>query len=174
MEVRQAQLDLNTDRVNLLRQETTLLNAKSDFNQLLVRPLDEDYAVEDTIPIKPVGDLPSLRDQALAGNTLLRIAEQEQAIANIQIREIRSEWLPSLSATTGYTYSDLTAEAGFLLSNQGTDFTYGLTLNLGLFEGFNRRRRLSNATIRKSNASLLSRISKAKSKHAYPAPTRIL
>ena len=155
LEVRQAQLDLNTDRINLLRQETTLLNAKSDFNQLLVLELDQEYAVEDTIPLEPIGDLVRLREEALANNTLLRIAEQDRAIASIEIREIRAEWFPSLTANTGYTYSDLTAEAGFLLSNQGTDFTYGLTLNLGLFEGFNRRRRMSNATVRESNAALV-------------------
>ena len=155
LEVRQAQLDLNADRVNVLRQETMLLNAKSDFNQLLVRPIGEDYAVEDTIPIEQIGDLSELHETALAKNTLLRISEEEQTIAQIQIKEIRSEWLPSLTATTGYAYSDLTAEAGFLLSNQGTDFTYGLSLNLGLFDGFNRRRRLSNATVRRNNASLV-------------------
>lgn len=155
LEVRQAQLDLNTDRINLLRQETTLSNAKFDFNQLLVLQLDQDYAVEDTIPIAPIGDLVGLREEALHGNTLLRIAEQDRAIAAIEMREIRSEWFPIITANTGYTYSDLTAESGFLLSNQGTDFTYGLTLNLGLFDGFNRRRRLTNAVVRENNASIV-------------------
>ncbi|MBX2820856.1 MAG: TolC family protein [Rhodothermaceae bacterium] len=155
LEVRQAQLDLNTDRVNLLRQETTLSNAKASFNQLLVRPLNLDYAVEDTIPVGPIEALDVLNNQALAQNSLLRISEKDRMIAGIQIREIKSEWLPSLSASTGYNYSDLSAESGFLLSNQSTDFTYGLSLNLGLFDGFNRRRRLSNAMIRQSNADLV-------------------
>ena len=151
LEVRQAQLDLNTDRVNLLRQETTLENAKADFNQLLVRPIDAVYAVEDTIPIEQFSDIEVLYQEALARNTLLQIAEKEQAI---EMREIRTEWFPTLTATTGYTYSDLSAESGFLLVNKGSDFTYGFTLNLGLFDGFNRRRRLSNATVRQSNARL--------------------
>ena len=155
LEVRQAQLDLNTDRVNLLRQETTLSNAKASFNQLLVRPLNLEYAVEDTIPVGVIEDIDVLTSQALAQNSLLRISEKDRMIAGIQIREIRSEWFPSLSATTGYNYSDLSAESGFLLSNTSTDFTYGLSLNLGLFDGFNRRRRLSNAMIRQSNAELV-------------------
>ena len=155
LEVRQAQLDLNTDRVNLLRQETTLLNAKSDFNQLLVRPLDQDYMVEDTIPVTPAGDLQTLNQQALAQNVLLQIAERESNITRIEMREIRAEWFPTLTANSGYNYSDLTAESGFLLSNESTDFTYGLTVNLDLFDGFNRRRRLSTAAIRLSNTELV-------------------
>ena len=154
LEVRQAQLDLNTDRINLLRQETALINSKATFNQLLVQPLDLDYMVEDTIIIDTRYSLGTLQETALARNTLLHIAEQERAIASIEIREIRSEWLPSLDANTGVNYSDLTAESGFLLSNQSTDFTYGLTLNLGLFDGFNRRRRVENATVRLNNAEL--------------------
>ncbi len=155
LEVRQARFDLNTDRVNILRQETTLINAKSNFNQLLVRPLDLDYTVQDTIPVDPVDPVEALYERALERNTLLQIAEQERAIAAILIRENRADWLPTIDANAGYAYSDLTAESGFLLSNQGTDFTYGLTLNLGLFDGFNRRRRVENATVRLRNAELV-------------------
>ena len=155
LEVRQAQLDLNTDRVSLLRQETSLTNGKANFNQFLARPIDLNYAVEDSIPLASVTAQESLIEMALAQNTLLRIAEQEQHIAALEIREIRSEWFPTLDANTGLTYSDLTAESGFLLSNQSTDFTYGLTLNMNLFDGFNRRRRAENAMVRQRNAELV-------------------
>ena len=155
LEVRQAQLDLNTDRINLLRQETSLTNGKATFNQLLARPLDLNYAVEDSIPLSAIAAQEALLELALAQNTLLQIAEQERSIAVIEIREVRADWFPTLEANTGLTYSDLTAEAGFLLSNQSTDFTYGLTLNMNLFDGFNRKRRVENALIRQRNAELV-------------------
>ena len=155
LEVRQAQLDLNTDRISLLRQETSLTNGKATFNQLLARSLDLDYAVADSIPLASIDSQELLRELALSRNTLLRIAEQEKSIAGIEIREIRSEWFPTLDANTGLNYSDLTAESGFLLSNQSTDFTYGLTLNMNLFDGFNRRRRVENALVRQRNAELV-------------------
>ena len=91
LEVRQARLDLNTDRAALLRQETTYLNAKATFNQLLVRPLALDYTVEDSIVIALAISREQLVEEALARNASINFAEQELTIAGHELREIRAE-----------------------------------------------------------------------------------
>ncbi len=155
LEVRQARLDLNTDRAALLRQQTALLTIKADFNQLLVRPLALDYTVVDSIDVGMMLPETLLLEETLARNATLQLARQAQSIARIEIREIRAEALPSVDLTAGLNYSDLSAEAGFLLNNRTDDVTYGVSLNLNIFDGFNRRRRVENAQIRLRNAELV-------------------
>lgn len=155
LEVRQARLDLNTDRAATLRQETFLINTKSAFNQLLVRPLSLEYTVEDSINVAMNLPQAILLTEAESRNVTLKIAEQEKMVSALEIKEIRGERFPSLSLNAGLNYADLTAESGFLLSNRSDDFSYGLSLNFNIFDGFNHRRRLNNATIRLQNAELL-------------------
>lgn len=154
LEVRQARLDLNTDRAALLRQETALVNAKADFNQLLVRPLALDYTVTDSIDITMTVPMATLLAEAEERNAALQLAEQERSVAALTLREIRAERFPSLDFSAGLNYSNLDAESGFLLSNRSDDVTYGLSVNFDVFNGFNRRRRAQNASVRIRNAEL--------------------
>ena len=77
-----------------------------------------------------------------------RIAEWER-------QEVRSERLPTLDASLGYGYARSESESGFLQSSRSYDLTYGLTLSFDVFDGFNRRRRLENASVRQRNAELI-------------------
>ena len=154
LEVRQARLDLNADRAALLRQETTLVNTKAAFNQLLVRPLDLNYTVADSIDVAMGITRAALLEGATASNTVIQAAEQEREISALTLKEIRAERLPTLDLSAGYNYSDLSAETGFLLANRSTDFTYGATLGFDIFDGFDRRRRAENAAVRIRNAEL--------------------
>ncbi len=154
LEVRQARLDLNTDRAALLRQQTALVNAKAAFNQLLVRPLSLDYTVVDSVEIAMDIAVETLLAEAMAQNAALQVAEQERAVAALTLREIRAERLPTIDLSAGLNYANLEAEAGFLLSNRSDDLTYGLTVNFDLFDGFNRRRRAQNAAVDIRNADL--------------------
>ncbi|MEZ4701468.1 MAG: TolC family protein [Rhodothermales bacterium] len=155
LEVRQARLDLNADRASVLRQRTALVNARADFNQLLVRPLSLDYTVVDSIALDPPVARDTLEAESLGRNKTLMVARMARQVALIQSREVLSEWLPSVDVNAGLNYSNLNAEAGFLLSNESKDITYGISLNMNLFDGMNRRRRAQNAEIRLRNADLV-------------------
>ncbi|MDZ4698700.1 MAG: TolC family protein [Rhodothermales bacterium] len=155
LEVRQARLDLNADRAAVLRQRTALVNARADFNQLLVRPLALDYAVVDSIELVLPLDEEVLERESLERNSALALAEQTRYVAQVQLRELRAEWMPTVGVNAGLNYSDLNAETGFLLANETNDFTYGATLSLNLFDGMNRRRRGENALIQLKNAELI-------------------
>lgn len=154
LEVRQARLDLNTDRAALLRQESALVVTKAAFNQLLVRPLDLTYTVADSIDVTMGLSQAALLEEATASNTAVQATERAREVASLELHEIRAERLPTLDLSAGYNYSDLTAETGFLLANRSNDFSYGATLGFNLFDGFDRRRRAENATVRIRNAEL--------------------
>lgn len=155
LEVRQALVDLNTDRASVLRQEAELASTKAVLNQLLARDdVTTAYMVSEAIGIDTTLTLGSLQTTALQQNPALREARRTIRVAEAERREIRSEYLPSLDATLSYGYSDLTNESGFFRSSNSYDFQYGLSITYDLFEGLNRRRRAQNASIRARNAEL--------------------
>ncbi len=154
LEVRQARVDLNADRAALLRQQVAFTNEKMFFNQLLARPAATPFAVADTIALDPALSFDALRSAARVQNRALEAARQDQQVAALSIREIRSERFPSVNLTAGYGYSNLNAQSGFVSTNRSLDLTYGLSLSYDLFDGFDRRRRAQNATVALANAEL--------------------
>jgi len=154
LEVRQARVDRNADRALLLRQEVALDNARAAFNQLLARPVDQDFVAADTLLLDTVLSLEALRETALGFNRTLLLAEQDRSVALLSLREIQAERFPSINFNLGYQFSKLEAESGFLVSNRSFDFNYGLALSYSLFDGFNRRRRAENTRLRINNTEI--------------------
>ncbi len=154
LEVRRAQVDLNADLAALLRQEIAFTAARANFNQLLGREGSLDFRVADTLHIDRSLDMDALRGLAPQMNRELRVARQARETAYLSRKEVRSEWLPTISLQAGYAFTDLTRELG-LAGTRPPGFNYGLTATWGVFEGFNRRRRLENATLRLRNSELM-------------------
>lgn len=154
LEVRQARVDLNTDRAAMLRQETTLAQAKADFNQLLVRPVEAAFTVEPELVVDATLALDALQATALQHNPALQQAEFARTAVALERRAIAAERFPRLDLSLGYGYSNVDAGSGFLVASRSLDFTYGASLTHDLFDGFDRRRRAQNAQIREESAAL--------------------
>jgi outer membrane protein TolC len=154
LQVRQAQVDLNADSAQVLRQEVELANAKSRLNQLLGRSDEADtrYAVSSTIAVDEGLDYAALRDTAVQESPALAQAQEALRSAQAEQREVRSDFFPKIDLTTGVNYSQLDSESGFVQQSNTTDITYGVSLTFDLFDGFNRWRRQQNAEIRTTNA----------------------
>lgn len=155
LEVRQAQVDLNADRSALLRQESALESAKADLNRVRGRrttatnfTVDIAIDIDDTlVPEQLRQSLERTNPVLLQARSALRAAEQEH-------QAIRAERLPSLDASIGYGVSRTDSESGFLIQSTSYDLTYGLSLQLPIFTGFERQRRRQNAQVRIRNAEL--------------------
>ncbi len=154
LEVRRARVDLNADRAELLRQEVELANAKASFKRLLARDGDFDFTVADTIVIDRSLTLEAVRLQALQNNRTLAVATQARETAELVKAEARAERLPTIGLTAGYAFNDLTSELG-LPSGRPPGLNYGISASWGIFDGFNRRRRLQNADIALRNSQLV-------------------
>ena len=154
--VRQARVDLNADSAAVLRQQTELVTAKSRLNQLLGRSGDASvrYAVASSIDVDTSLGYRPLQQAALQKSPALEQARQASQAAQAATREARADFFPSVDLTAGYGYSQLDAESGFLQERTSTDFTYGVSLSLELFDGLTRWREAQNAEIRATNARL--------------------
>ncbi|HKL89252.1 MAG TPA: TolC family protein, partial [Salinibacter sp.] len=154
--VRRARVDLNADSAAVLRQQTTLSNAKSQLNQLLGRSEEAStrYAVTSTIEVDTTLRYPSLQGTAFQESPALAQAREALRVAQAEQRELRADFFPTVDVTAGLGYSQLDAESGFVQESNSTDFSYGVSLTFDLFDGLNRWRRTQNAEIRSTNARL--------------------
>ena len=151
-EMLKAQVDLNTDRAALMRQENNYKNNQSNLNQLLGRDLNVSFAIEGKIPELKIYKLDDLLNKINGQNTNLMIAKKNQQVSLLSVKEIEAERIPSIQLKSGYNFNSQKSEAGFLQSAQNIGFHYGAGLSIYLFNGFDVNKRLQNARLNlKSN-----------------------
>jgi len=153
-DLRQAQVDLNEDRSNLLKEELTYEQLKVSLNQLMGRDVNAEFGVNDTIAVNENLNLDELKSLTLDRNKDLDIAKKNLSLSEINLRIARSEWFPVISLTGGYNYTNSESEAGFIQSNKNYSLSYGVTAAFNLFNGLNTSRNIENAEIEIENSTL--------------------
>lgn len=153
-DLRQAQVDLNEDRSNLLREELTYEQLKISLNQLMGREVASDFNVSDTIMVEKNLNIDDLKNLTLEKNTGLKIAKKNLNLSEINLRIARAELFPQISLVGGYNYVNSESQAGFLKSNKNYSLSYGVSASLNLFNGLNTRRKIENAAIGIENSQL--------------------
>ncbi len=146
LEVRRALVDLNADRAILLRQQNVLAQSKSLLNRLLDRT-GTDFRATDSVTVDTTLVLAALEADALTGAPDLRAAVAAEEAAAQERTAVRREVWPRVDLTAGYVFDQINDPIG-LTPGQAGGFTYGLTATFDLFDGFERRRRGANATLR--------------------------
>ncbi len=154
LELLQAKVDLNADSSNLLKQQINLSNEKVNLNELLGRSTNIDFIIQDSITNSSNFSYDELKEQILAKNNELRIAEKNMEIARLNLSGIRSQIYPQLGAYVNYNFSRLDYQAGLYKLNQNQGFSYGLSLSLNVFNGLNTKRQIENAHIDIMNSEL--------------------
>lgn len=147
LELLQANVDLNADRSNLLRQQLNLAQAKVGLNQLMGLESTRDFLIKDTIVINTKMDYSLLRDRIVNENSSLKFAGKNVSIASLNLSGLRSLWYPTLGVFLNYNFSRQESQAGIYRINQNNGLTYGLNLSFNIFNGLNTSRQIENARI---------------------------
>lgn len=130
----QSNLDLNALIQGALNQQLIIDQAKVDLLNYLVLPTNTNYTLVDTIKVDAMVKLADVESK-IKGNPDLLAAEQTIAINQNIEKEVRASMIPTLRATTGYTYSSNKSDAGFSLLNENYGPYVGLNLSLPLYAG---------------------------------------
>ena len=147
-----ARVDLNADRSALLQQEAVRVALQSELSRRMGGTGTERFTVVDSISVDRALRLDALLQTAPEENRQLAAARQTFLASELGVRETRRQRLPTLSLQTGYQWSGFAEGTEPDLFNQDDSFTYGATLSLPLFDGFNRRREIATAQIQVDNA----------------------
>ncbi|MFN8358107.1 MAG: TolC family protein [Spirosomataceae bacterium] len=143
-----AQVDYNGDKAALVAQEQALRNARIALNALLVRDLNADFSVPDTIILNKNLQLETLRPLVLSQNPSLVLAGMNKKLADLEIKNQKSLQLPQLDFLGGYNYNTVNNGAGFGVQTGKTGlFNYGVRATVNIFDGYNQKRRIENAKV---------------------------
>lgn len=155
-----AQVSFNNDKATVLNQELQLLIARKELNILLAQDPNTEFLVDQEIAIQPLYDsMEALSEMVEQRNSLLGIALKNKSIAEQNVKNARSVFLPMLSFNAGYGYRDNNINSGSPLyenaiETQSTDRSVGLTLTFNLFNGFQDKINYQVAKIEEKNSEL--------------------
>jgi len=154
LEVLNAQVDLNTDQVALLRQKESYKNAKILLNQYLARDPQIDFAVTDVVTVDNKLVLIDLMDLAKKQNPALESQIINKRIAELQLKQVKASRYPTVNLTSGYNFSESQSSLGFTSENSSKGFNYGFNDSLNIFDGLNQHRNEKVAKLQIENSQI--------------------
>ena len=154
LEVLNAQVDLNTDKTQMQRQQELHKNTKIQLNEQLARDLKIDFKVIPEIFVDQQLNLEELENKVVEENPQLQAEKISKRISELQLKQIKASRYPSIYVTTGYNIGNSTSELGFSTRSQSNGFNYGFGASLNLFDGFNQNRNEKIGKIALENAEI--------------------
>lgn len=154
LEVLNAQVDLNTDQVTLLRQKELYDNTKIVMNQILARDTTTEFKVNDAIRVDDTLLLDNLVTLAENQNPQLVAQIIANKVAELQLKQVKANRYPTIRLITGYNLSETQASLGFATATSAKGFNYGFSAALNLFDGFAQNRNEKIAQLQIENSKL--------------------
>ena len=154
LEVLNAQVDLNTDKVALLRQKESYANRKIALNQILARDSTVDFKVVDDVSVDDKLVLAELITLAEKQNPQLESEIINKRVSELQLKQIRADRYPRINLTTGYNFLDSESSLGFTSAFSARGLNYGFRASLNVFDGFAQNRNEKIAKIQLENSKI--------------------
>ncbi|MFD0750712.1 TolC family protein [Mucilaginibacter calamicampi] len=154
LEVLNAEVNVNTDTANYLGQLQQLKATKIQLNQLLIRNPQADFSVTDTIVVDDKLVLGNVLAAAATQNPRVLSSQIARQLAEINVKQVKATRYPVVGVNTGYNFTNSRSPSGALLANDARGLTYGVTASMNIFNGFNQKRRETNAKIQLENSAL--------------------
>jgi len=157
LDVLNAEVDINTDSVNLLNAEQNLRNTKRDLNLILNRDLSLAFSADTTVNFIPELRIEEMMAEAKSNNVRMLLAEKDILISEYNWKASRSSFLPTIGLTGTYGWNELSNNSplAFLLQNTSTGVTGSVNLSWSLFDGGRSITSVRNARIGFENRQLL-------------------
>ncbi len=154
LEVLNAQVDLNTDTTNLLKQKDTYQKTKVALNQILARDPQTDYKVVDYIVVDKDLQLVELTNLAVSQNPQLQAQIVNKRVSELQLKQVRAGRFPTVRVNTGYNFAETQSSIGFTSQTSARGLTYGFTASMNIFDGFFQNRNEKIAKLGIENAQI--------------------
>ena len=157
LDVLNAEVDVNTDSVNLLNAEQLLRNTKRDLNLILNRDLTLVFQADTTVTFLPALEMEEILSRAMENNVRMLLAEKDILISEYNLKATRSGYLPTigLSGSYGWNESNNNSPLAFVLQNTSTGVNGSINLTWNLFDGGQTINSSRNAKITYENQQLL-------------------
>ena len=151
-----SQSDENKAKSDILKLEIDLLNAKTNLNTLLARPVDTDFTTSDSIIMNYNPEVNALKKTALSNNSSILISRQNELILAQTVKETRSANLPFVQLSGAYNFTRNQSQAGIVFLNRQAGFSGGISATWLLFNGNKNNRLLKERAILALNQRYLT------------------
>ncbi len=153
LDVLNAEVDINTDSINLLNSRQQLRNTMRDLNLILNRDLTSQFKTDTTVTFVPELQMERMYNEAQLNNVRLQIVEKDINMGLNDIRVAKSGYLPTigLTGTYGWNESSNNSPLAFTLQNTSTGVTGTINLTWNLFDGGSTITGIKNAKIAYKN-----------------------
>jgi adhesin transport system outer membrane protein len=149
LQVLQSRVYFNADSSSLSSQLEMLRATQVRLNELMaVDDMSTQFILKDTsIQVKTDLIFEKLLEETLKSNTSLLIAAKNKVISSFDYKLAVSAVYPYLNLSTGYNYTLSTLSTSSYRNQITNGPTYGLSLGVNIFDGFNTRRQIRNSAI---------------------------
>ncbi len=155
-----AEVDVNTDSINVLNARQTLNNTKRDLNLILNRELSIKYEVDTLVQFVPNLIMEDIILKAQENNVVLLQIEKGLRINDYNYRATRGGYLPTIGLSGSYGWNENNNNNPSSFVNQITNtnvFTAGVTLSWNLFDGGRTITSVKNTKLTYENQELLKK-----------------
>lgn len=156
LDLQQARVDFNTDSSRLMHQYELLNTSRIKLNELMGnQDVDRQFQTTDTaILVVTILDKKALQERIYTDNILMKLAEKDKVISELDLKTALSQNFPYLRLNAGYGLTHFNYNRGNLDKQNTWGPNVGLTLGFRLFDGFNKAREQNNARIQIKNREL--------------------
>jgi len=146
-DVLSAEIDLNSDSVNLINTVIELNNSKNILNQILNRQIDTDFIVIQKVNINKDLKYLKLKEQVINNNNNILLQQSKIGIAETDKKINRSNFMPKINLSGQYGYSNMQSNTSIITGQTNLGTTGYINLSWNLFDGFSKYSMLQNAKI---------------------------
>ncbi|MCW3083108.1 MAG: Outer rane efflux protein [Bacteroidetes bacterium] len=150
----QAKLDMNALRSQLLTEQNSLSEYKSNLLTLLKVDPFSSIAVDTDFTFETIKSVDEIKQSIEKTNSSVLFAQKNISVYNQYIKEVRSQALPKLALNANYLFGRNENSAGFTLLNQNLGYNLGFTFSWNLYNGWNTHNQITVAQYQLQNSIL--------------------
>lgn len=142
-----AEVNLNADSVNYVRNFTSLQNAKRNLMVAMSLEPATDFEVDTTLYFQGDFNLEELKTRAAAQNAVLAAARGNQKASQYGLQATKGSYMPQITVGGSYNYNTQNNQASFTKTLQIDGFALNAGLRWDIFTGQQRQTAVTNAQL---------------------------
>lgn len=159
LDLQQANVDLNSDRSQLIQQYETMHNVRTSLNYLMASPdLELPVVAADSVIIfDETLARPLLEYGMMSSNTYLELARKGEEVSLLDLKLAKSGKYPYVRVNAGYGFTQYgySSRSNYGYRWQRTHgLNYGVSVGFNIFDGHSQKRRERNAKLEVDNSRL--------------------
>ena len=156
LEILNAEVDVNTDSINLLKSYKELINAKRDLNLIMNVDLESEFNIDTNIDYLSEKEIANIFSKDIFNNTRFLIVEKDVIISNLDKKVAKFSYLPTLGLSGSYGWNESVNDNPYAFYNKSISngFSAGINIRWDIFSGGKKIIANRNSVINLKNSEL--------------------